>query len=79
MTIDKAALQRAQIQITSYLSQRPPLVTTGLDPVVHADHPRKKRRSQRTISSHKSRQSGFIERIRSIFHLRDQCLMFFSR
>ena len=26
-----------------------------------------------------SRQSGFIEQIRSIFHLRDQCLMFFSR
>ena len=34
---------------------------------------------QRTMSSHRSRQSGFIEQIRSIFHLRDQCLMFFSR
>jgi hypothetical protein len=57
----------------------PTLVTTGLDPVVHADRARGKQRSQRTMSSHKSRQFGLSERIRSIFHLRDQCLMFFSR
>jgi hypothetical protein len=31
------------------------------------------------ISSDRSRQSGLIDRIRSIFHSRDQCLMFFSR
>jgi len=31
------------------------------------------------MSSYKSRHSGFIDKIRSIFHSRDQCLMFFSR
>jgi hypothetical protein len=56
----------------------PSLVTTGLDPVLDADGWCGKPR-QRTISSQRSRQSGFIEQIRSIFHLRDQCLMFFSR
>ena len=75
----------------------PPLVTTGLDPVVHAERTIVSLSANAnceaawiagsspamtihfTISSHRSRQSGFIEQIRSIFHLRDQCLMFFSR
>jgi hypothetical protein len=35
--------------------------------------------AQRTTSSHKSRHSGSSVRIRSSFHARDQCLMFFSR
>jgi hypothetical protein len=37
------------------------------------------RRRQRMISSHRSRQVGFIEQIKSIFHRLDRCLMFFSR
>jgi hypothetical protein len=55
------------------------LVTAGLDPAVHADFRPIRRTSQRMMPSHKSRQSGFSVRMRSIFHARDQCLIFFSR
>lgn len=59
--------------------QSRPRHATGLDPVVHAEHERSKPTDHCAMSSHKSHQSGFIERIRSIFHERDQCLIFFSR
>ena len=48
------------------------IVIAGLDPAIH-------RPLQRTISLYRSRQSGLPATIRSIFHSRDQCLMFFSR